>query len=122
LNPEPNIDETVDVAYEPPELDADMGPLQLFYEQQTFKEKDRRAYILLVAGQEFKCNLLVCEPYASYQNESQKKKSGNKFKTLKTTKKMIGIEMKRRDPAARPNTGNKNTVQLIAEFFPHIWI
>jgi hypothetical protein len=121
LNPEPNIDETVDVAYEPPELDADMGPLQLFYEQQTFKEKDRRAYILLVAGQEFKCNLLVCEPYASYQNESQKKKSGNKFKTLKTTKKMIGIEMKRRDPAARPNTGNKNTVQLIAEFFsPHL--
>ena len=122
LNPEPAIDPTITVAYKPPVLPVDMGPLQLFYENETLlKPGNRRAYLLLVAGVEFKCNLLICEPYASFQNESQKKKSGNKFKSLKMTKKMIGMEMKRRDPAVRPNSGNKNITQLMAELYaPHM--
>lgn len=64
-----------DLAYRPPVLPEDKGPLQLFFEDQSSLDpKTKNAYTLIVVGSFLQINPHNFEPYKSYAVLSTEKK------------------------------------------------
>jgi hypothetical protein len=104
-----------DTQYEPPVKDEEKGEVQKTYEDQDkVNAKQKMQYILMLAACHLNFSVEHTEPYATYQNESKKKK-GNGMNSLRPTKKLAALKIKRRNPKFKSSINNTTIAKLLEE-------
>jgi hypothetical protein len=110
LNPDPVF------PYSPPAREEDKGELQNYVEnQRNITPKQKSIYILMVASAALSFAVDEWEPYNSYQELSRQKRGRPGFNTIKPSKELVAMEIKRRNPQHKTNTKNKTMSQLMDE-------
>jgi hypothetical protein len=110
LNPVPVV------PYSPPAREEDKGELQKFVEnQKNVNPKHKSIYILMVASAALSFTVEDWEPYKSYLLLSRQKRGGSGFKSIKPSKELVAMEIKRRNPQHKTNTKNRSISDLMSE-------
>jgi hypothetical protein len=112
LNPDPPV------PYRPPSREEEKGELQKYVENQSnLDPKQKSTFLLMVASAALSFTVDDWEPYKSYQEFSKQKKSASGFKSIKPSKELITMEIKRRNPNHRVNKKNRKINNLIDELY-----
>jgi len=105
-----------DPTYQRPKLEDEMGLLQQFFDDQLkLDPKMKQQYILVVIGTLFEINPHDFEPYKSYAVFANDSKTRRKFKSLKATKDILILELRRRKANFKANKKNSAVAKLILE-------